>query len=121
MVDYSRFDHIDVNDDDDDEINAREVTEKAPTMSSPVVDSMKSVRMTSKTADGRLKFEYEGRTIYEWEQSLDECNIYIKHPEGVPKALLDIVIGYNHLKVGLKGAPPFLDEDIFSTVITEVL
>ena len=80
---------------------------------------MQAVKMTTKTPEGRMAFEFEGRTIYEWEQSLQECNIYIRPPDGVTKKLIDIEISYNHLKVGLKGADPFIDEDIFSTIKTD--
>ena len=68
--------------------------------------------MAKKGKEGRLKFEYDGRTIYEWEQSLSEVNIYIEPPAGVRSNMLDIAISHRHLKVGLKSAPtPFLDEE----------
>jgi hypothetical protein len=49
------------------------------------------------------------RTIYEWEQSLDEVNVFITPPEGVVARMLDVKIDVMHLKIGLKGNPPFLD------------
>ena len=67
--------------------------------------------MAKKGKEGRLKFEYDGRTIYEWEQSLSEVNIYIQPPPGVRSNMFDIAISHRHLKVGLKSAPPFLDEE----------
>ena len=42
-------------------------------------------------------------------QSLEEVNIYIKPPEGVPARAMDIKITVKHVKIGLKGNPPFLD------------
>lgn len=69
-------------------------------------------KMTGKTKEGRLKFEYQGRTIYEWEQSLDEVNIYLNPPPGLPAKLIDISITHTHLKIGVVNTPPFIDEDL---------
>jgi hypothetical protein len=52
---------------------------------------------------------WTGRTVYEWEQSLEEVNVYIAPPPGVTKHAFDIKIDVNHLRIGLKGNPPFLD------------
>lgn len=64
-MDYSRFDHIDT--DSDEENPATPSAAASPAAS----------RMTSKGVDGRLKFEYDGRTIYEWEQSLEEVRFAV--------------------------------------------
>lgn len=77
---------------------------------------MQSTKRTNKTKEGRIAFEYDGRTIYEWEQSLEECNIYITPPAGLPRELIDIRITYDHLVVGVKDTTPFIDEDIHSIV-----
>lgn len=45
--------------------------------------------------------------------------IFIKTPEGVRASQLDVKITSNHLTVGLKGNPPFLDNDLFSTVVQD--
>jgi hypothetical protein len=120
MIDYSRFDSIDVSDDEDDEnLPSQSSSDAEFASAAPEVPGVQSMKMTPKTSSGRLKFEFDGRTIYEWEQSLDECNIYIRPPPGVTKQLLDIQISFTHLKVGIKGSPPFIDEDVFSTVVTE--
>jgi len=50
---------------------------------------------------------------------MDEVRIFITTPPGVKAAHLDIRITANHLRIGLKGNPPFLDHDLFSTVIEE--
>merc|ERR1712039_529467 len=70
-------------------------------------------KLTEK-ARGRQEFKYDGRTVYEWEQTLDEVHIYIQPPEGVTKHHLDIKIEPRRLKVGIKGNPPFLNEEFFS-------
>jgi len=66
--------------------------------------------VTKKTKDGRYIFEHDGHTVYEWEQSLEECNIYIRPPPGVTKHHLDIEITTDRLRIGLKGSDPFIDE-----------
>eukprot|EP00401_Gymnodinium_catenatum_P069015 CAMPEP_0117545418 /NCGR_PEP_ID=MMETSP0784-20121206/46083_1 /TAXON_ID=39447 /ORGANISM="" /LENGTH=175 /DNA_ID=CAMNT_0005342261 /DNA_START=44 /DNA_END=571 /DNA_ORIENTATION=+ len=75
-------------------------------------------KLTEK-ARGRQQFQFEGRTIYEWEQTIDEAHIFIQPPPGVTKYDLDIKIRPRHLSVGLKGNPPFLNEEIFSLVETD--
>jgi hypothetical protein len=47
--------------------------------------------------------------VYEWEQSLEEVNIFIKPPPGVTARLLDVNITVNHLSVGIKGNPPYIN------------
>ena len=79
--------------------------------------SLKPTPRSSK-GKGRYKFEYEGRTIYEWEQSIDEVNIYIEPPPGVPTKLIYVDITHGHLRVGLEATPPippFIDEDTWGT------
>lgn len=109
MVDYKKFDNIGDSDSDDDELLAAAV----PSVQAHSVpsSSCKSVSTTKKGANGRLKFEHEGHTIYEWEQSLEEVNIYIVPPEGLSRNAIDVDISHLHLRVGLKGSPPFIDED----------
>lgn len=52
---------------------------------------------------------YPGQKIYEWDQSLDEVNVYIDLPSGVKAKQLACDILPNHLRVGIKGNPPYLD------------
>eukprot|EP00928_Gymnodinium_smaydae_P080444 TRINITY_DN64133_c0_g1_i1.p2 TRINITY_DN64133_c0_g1~~TRINITY_DN64133_c0_g1_i1.p2 ORF type:complete len:175 (-),score=46.46 TRINITY_DN64133_c0_g1_i1:30-554(-) len=87
-------------------------------MAAPQEDTPEMRRLTEK-ARGRQQFVFEGRTIYEWEQTLDETHIYIQPPPGVTKYNLDICIQPRHLRVGIKGNPPFLDEDLFSIAETD--
>ncbi len=103
MVDYRKFDHIDT--DSDEEISAPK--ELQPTIPS----DQKPQPMTKKGKEGRFKFEHNGITIYEWEQSMNEVNIYIEPPPGISRKQLDIVIGHNRLRVGIKGTNPFIDEN----------
>lgn len=98
--DYSKFDKITDADSDD---------ERPVVPSSGPVD--KPVKMTPKGKENRLQFKHDGRVVYEWEQNLEEVNIYIVPPKGIPRNMIDVVIEHKHLKVGLKGNPPFIDED----------
>lgn len=138
MVDYRRFDHIGEDDEDGEEdkegagrasqqglyhpVNLNLLKDGPQPMVSTTVGTTQfpeaPTKMTQKTSEGRYKFEYEGRTIYEWEQSLNDVLIYIPAPPGVPlsKKTLEISITPNHITVGLKGAPPYLDEDTGSTL-----
>ena len=75
-------------------------------------------KVTSKGSEkGRFKFEHEGRTIYEWEQSLEEINLYVQPPEGVRPEMIACKITPTHLSLGLRGNPPFLDEDTYGPVV----
>lgn len=112
MVDYSRFDHIDFDSDDENEKN---VIKNPP----PGAVKKAVTPMTKKGKDGRLRFEYEGRTIYEWEQTIDEVNIYISPPPDISRNMLKITIVPHHLTVGLIGAPPFIDEDTGGPIISD--
>eukprot|EP00752_Nemacystus_decipiens_P007181 g6430.t1 len=79
------------------------------------------VMMTAskKGKEGRIKFEHEGRTVYEWEQSLEEVNLYIETPPGVTADRLDCKITPKHIRLGIKGNPPFIDEDTGGPVVVE--
>lgn len=61
-------------------------------------------------------FRHNDRKIYEWEQSLEDVVIYIEPPQGVSAKDLLVSISPRHLVVGLKGAPPFINEELFSAV-----
>lgn len=117
MVDYRKFDNIETDSDDDEKLlepmSADSLT-GLPRHSEQTVEAM-----TKKGKEGRIKFEHSGRTIYEWEQSLSEVNIFIEPPPDIPAKMLDIAITHRHLRVGIKGAPPFIDEDTGGPVIPD--
>eukprot|EP01039_Chlorochromonas_danica_P003797 gene3797-4147_t len=129
MVDYRKFDHILDSDDEEDSqpivtaasSSSTTTTAPAPAPVSASLGLPPSVKpgevMTKKGKEGRLRFEYEGRTVYEWEQSLTEVNIFIDLPPQVTKKMLDISISPNHLRVGMKGQSPYIDEDTGGGVI----
>lgn len=64
----------------------------------------------------RLTYEHQGRKIYEWDQTLQDINMYIDVPDGVRAKHLAVKIGAARLTIGLKGNPPFIDEPFHLTI-----
>jgi len=64
----------------------------------------------------RCSFTHNGRTIYEWEQTLDDVHLYITPPSGVSAKMIDCKITASKLALGLKGSPPYLENDFFANV-----
>jgi len=69
------------------------------------------------SAQQRLAFAHEGRTVYEWEQSLDEVRVFVRPPAGVRAKDLECVIRSDRVRLGIKGNAPFLDHELFSTAV----
>jgi hypothetical protein len=132
MVDYKKFDSIIDSDEEDDVVLspslARQQLQPPSSSSSSSLSpsplsslppgSQPVTKMTKKGKEGRLKYEYEGRTIYEWEQNLNEVLIYINPPPGITKKELEIDISHRHLKIGIKNTAPYIDEDTWGPVKT---
>mmetsp|Transcript_23728 Transcript_23728/g.39608 ORF Transcript_23728/g.39608 Transcript_23728/m.39608 type:complete len:209 (+) Transcript_23728:32-658(+) len=117
MVDYSKFDGIDTDSEDEKDFSTQNMpvptlAGTSPSGTSTDPDGRTVEAMTKKGKEGRIKFEHGGRTIYEWDQSLSEVNIYIEPPPDLPRNMIEIVISHRHLKVGIKNTPPFIDEDM---------
>jgi hypothetical protein len=128
MVDYSKFNGIGDSDEEEEFSTpysspsmipfqtppAQQLTPvpSVPSSSASVVpDKPTTSKKTKKGKDGRIQFEYDGKLIYEWEQNLTEVIIYVPPPPGVSKKQLDIRITPHHLTVGMKGLPPYIDEE----------
>jgi hypothetical protein len=60
----------------------------------------------------RHSFVHEGETIYEWDQTLEEVNLYISLPDRLPSRLLYCTIKPQHVELGVKGNPPYLNHDL---------
>ena len=74
-------------------------------------ESKAAAKKVADKATGRQKFEFDGRTIYEWDQSLEEVRLYIKPPPGVTAKMINCKITCTQLTIGLLGADkPFIDE-----------
>mmetsp|Transcript_4122 Transcript_4122/g.8780 ORF Transcript_4122/g.8780 Transcript_4122/m.8780 type:complete len:240 (+) Transcript_4122:163-882(+) len=75
--------------------------------------------MTKKGEDGRYVFECDGRKVYEWEQNLEEVNMYIDAPPGIHANQIQCNIQPNRIQIGLRGSDRFfIDESTFSKVKT---
>lgn len=47
--------------------------------------------------------------MFEWDQTLEEVNMYINLPPGVPSKQFFCKIQSKHVEVGIKGNPPYLN------------
>ena len=60
----------------------------------------------------RKKFVFNGRTIFEWEQSLEDVTLYILPPKGITAKQIECEFKKQHLKLGIKGIKPFINENL---------
>lgn len=67
----------------------------------------------------RITHLHDKKPIYEWDQNSTVANIYMKPPPNVEKKDLEIKISSKKLKVGRKGKPPFLQEDLYAPICEE--
>lgn len=68
----------------------------------------------------RHKYYNNGVFLYEWEQSLDEVNIYLNTGQSVPnKKWLDVKIKSKSISVGLKNEESFLEGELFGVINEE--
>jgi len=54
-------------------------------------------------------FSHQGRTVYEWDQTLTEVNMYIPVPPDLRAKEIFCDITKQHLKFGRQGNPSFMD------------
>jgi len=47
--------------------------------------------------------------VFEWDQTLEEVNMYIELPKGVPTKLFRCTIQAGHVEVGIRGNPSYLN------------
>ena len=57
----------------------------------------------------RHQFRHQDQLVYEWEQTLDDLNIFIIVPKGIKAKQLYVDITVKHLKVGIVPNPPYLE------------
>ena len=74
--------------------------------------------MTKKASEkGRYIYSYQGRTIYEWSQTLDTISIYITTPPNVTGSQCLVTISARRLKVGVRGwSQLYIDEALTDVV-----
>ncbi|KAH6756757.1 HSP20-like chaperones superfamily protein [Perilla frutescens var. hirtella] len=62
---------------------------------------------------------HNGQKVFDWDQTLEEVNMYIDLPPNVPKKLFSCKIDSKHVEVGIKGNPPYLNHDLTFPVKTD--
>ncbi|KAL1540465.1 hypothetical protein AAHA92_24818 [Salvia divinorum] len=55
---------------------------------------------------------HNGQKVFDWDQTLEEVNIYIELPANIPKKLFHCKIDPKHVEVGIKGNPPYLNHEL---------
>lgn len=60
----------------------------------------------------------QGQTVYEWDQTLSEVNLYVQLPPGVKGKQLFVDISSSHLRFGIKPNPPYLDVRLPGVLVT---
>lgn len=65
------------------------------------------------SSNGRHQYLHKGRTLYEWEQTSTVLTLYTKPPDGISKTSLEVSVYPRHLKIGRRGKPPFLKEELY--------
>eukprot|EP01082_Thalassiosira_pseudonana_P007641 g6382.t1 g6382 contig23:333621-334289(+) len=137
ITDYSKFDHIDIDEEDEHEIDPPPSSASAHVVggvtSEPINPSSSTASASAEppqhgttkkhpSIPDRYIFSYSNQKIYEWEQSLEEVSIYIDLPPPLlnvesPASYIAVNIQATHLQVGLKGNDRFfIDEDTFDKV-----
>ena len=142
LTDYSKFDHLDSDTDDDENDNgAVSHPSNRPLAASPTDETTTAAAAAAAAADAaatptpaqgttkkhptiadRYIFSYNNQKVYEWEQSLEEVTIYVDAPmQQLPQqntaSCIIVNILPNQLQVGLKGVDRhFIDEKTFDKV-----
>lgn len=62
---------------------------------------------------------YEPGLPYKWKQTLQDVTVTIPVPQGTKSKQLVVDIKKTHLKVGLKGEQPIIDDDLCKEVRME--
>ena len=53
----------------------------------------------------RHAFRHEGRVVYEWDQTLEEVNMYVEVPPGVTAKVLAVRIDSDEVAIGIGATP----------------
>eukprot|EP01114_Cavostelium_apophysatum_P008168 TRINITY_DN2048_c0_g1_i1.p1 TRINITY_DN2048_c0_g1~~TRINITY_DN2048_c0_g1_i1.p1 ORF type:complete len:155 (-),score=20.10 TRINITY_DN2048_c0_g1_i1:42-506(-) len=60
----------------------------------------------------RRQYVHNGQKVYEWDQTLEDVNIYIEPPPGTRAKNIDYILTSTNLTVGIKGNPPYLKHEL---------
>uniref|UniRef100_A0A2N9EH54 CS domain-containing protein n=1 Tax=Fagus sylvatica TaxID=28930 RepID=A0A2N9EH54_FAGSY len=64
-------------------------------------------------------FAIRSEKVFEWDQTLEEVNMYINLPPNVPSKQFYCKIQSKHVELGIKGNPPYLNHDLTCPVKTD--
>eukprot|EP01025_Chloroclados_australasicus_P065947 TRINITY_DN9011_c0_g1_i2.p1 TRINITY_DN9011_c0_g1~~TRINITY_DN9011_c0_g1_i2.p1 ORF type:complete len:162 (-),score=19.75 TRINITY_DN9011_c0_g1_i2:509-994(-) len=74
--------------------------------------------MSDKLApESKHKFIYNEKVVYEWDQTLQEINMYIQLPGEVKAKQLTCSIQSNKIDIGITGNPPYLEGQFSQRVL----
>merc|ERR1719506_690846 len=82
-------------------------------------DALIHTTSSGEIASPRKQHVFEGRVVYEWDQTATQARIYVKVPEGITRHELDIKIGSRRLHIGRVGKPPFMREETYDAILEE--
>ena len=128
LADYSKFDNIDTDSDDEGEADTQSAARsEARTQQEKHNDEATPHRARGSTTahptiKDRYVFSHGGRRVYEWEQTLDDVTVCIEAPiDQLPSqraaSFIVVDIEPTRLRVGLRGADRyFIDEATFDKV-----
>lgn len=112
LSNYSKFDHLD--DGGSEEIGCNQIVTTATT----IKNNLSSIQRRHPTNPKRFIFEYGGKGVYQWEQSLYQVILYVPAPK-VSAGEIRLEITPKHLRLGLRGVEcHFLDNDTARLVDT---
>lgn len=57
----------------------------------------------------RHKFVHRGQVVYEWDQTVEDVNVYVQTPPGLKASMMRVDIQSKKLSIGVKGEKPYLD------------
>ncbi|OAY74685.1 nudC domain-containing protein 2 [Ananas comosus] len=69
--------------------------------------------------DKRHSYVHNGQKVFEWDQTLEEVNVYIDLPPNVSTKLFYCKIQSKHIEVGIRGNPPYLNHELVHPVKTD--
>ncbi|XP_077222509.1 HSP20-like chaperones superfamily protein isoform X4 [Tasmannia lanceolata] len=67
----------------------------------------------------RHSFLHGDQKVFDWDQTLEEVNMYIPLPTNAPPKIFYCKIQSKHVEVGIKGNPPYLNHDLACPVKTD--
>ncbi|KAK9279124.1 hypothetical protein L1049_012799 [Liquidambar formosana] len=94
--------------------------ERAAKLCSGGKEGKQALEMAEKLApEKRHSFIHNGQKVFEWDQTLEEVNMYITLPPKVHSKQFYCKIQSKHVEVGIKGNPPYLNHELTSPVKTD--